>query len=95
MFSNLEESWLEVSHAARELATSLSFTFFLSNNSWSMGRNIPQTRVFRHIVSRPLVVIDLQLQKNGGANKTGVSFVYQLIHRERQQAEEGMGNANQ
>ena len=37
--SNLQESWSKVSHAARELATVFSVTFFLSNNSWSIGQN--------------------------------------------------------
>jgi len=32
MFSNLQESWSKGSHAARELATVFSVTFFFSNN---------------------------------------------------------------
>ena len=51
IFSNLRESWSKGSHAARELATVFSVTsFFLSNNSWSIGQSAPpQKMVSRHI----------------------------------------------
>ena len=50
IFSNLQESWLKGSHAAREVATVFSVTLFLSNNSWTIGQNAPQ-QVSRHITA--------------------------------------------
>ena len=45
IFSNLQESWSNVCQAARELATVFSVVFFVSkqfsNNSWSIGQNVP------------------------------------------------------
>ena len=51
--SNLQESWSKVSHAARELATEFSVTFFFFyTNSWSIGQNAPpQQKVSRHITA--------------------------------------------
>ena len=46
ILSNLQESWSKGSHAARELATVFSVTFF-SNNRWSIGQNALQ-KVSRH-----------------------------------------------
>ena len=40
MFSNLQENWSKVSHAARDLAEVVSVTFF-SNSSWSIPQNAP------------------------------------------------------
>ena len=45
IFSNLQESWSKGSHAAGDLATVFSMTFFLSNNSWSIGQNAILTEV--------------------------------------------------
>ena len=41
IFSNLPESWSKVSHAARELVTSLSVTFFmlLTHGSYPIGES--------------------------------------------------------
>ena len=42
IYSNSQESWSTVGHAARELlATVFSVTLFFSNNSWSIGQNAP------------------------------------------------------
>ena len=50
IFSNLQECWSKVSHAARELATVFSVTLLFSNNSWSIGQDAPpQQKVSRHI----------------------------------------------
>ena len=43
VFSDLQESWSKGSYTARELATAFSVTFFLSNNTWSIGQNAPPT----------------------------------------------------
>ena len=48
IFSNLQESWPKVSHAASELATVFSVTIFI-NNSWSVGQSAPLPQK----VSRP------------------------------------------
>ena len=49
--SNLQEILSNDSHAARELPTVFSVTFFLSNNSWSIGQITPppQQKASRHI----------------------------------------------
>ena len=52
IFSNLQESWSKATHAARELATVFSVTFFCSN-SWLIGQNAlpPEQKVSRHIAT--------------------------------------------
>ena len=51
IFSNLQESWSNVSHAARELATVFSATFFslVTIVGQLVKTPSPQQRVSRHI----------------------------------------------
>ena len=59
VFSDLQESWSKGSYTARELATAFSVTFFLSNNTWSIGQNAPQHIMSRHITASIPVVFNL------------------------------------
>ena len=51
IFSNSKESWLKVSHAARELATVFSVTFYLVTIVSQLVKTPhPQQKVSRHIM---------------------------------------------
>ena len=41
IFSKLRVRWSKASHAAREIVTVFSVTFFFSNSSWSSDQNAP------------------------------------------------------